>query len=227
MKIALIDADILVYRVGFATEQEDEEVLVRNTVRSTITDMLLKLEGVEDYLCFLSGASEDNFRHQYAITQPYKGNRKGNRPRHYDTIRQYLIDTFEATVSVGQEADDDIAIKATELGDSAIICSIDKDFYQIPTTHYSFVKGELFTLTPEQSLLAFYSQFLEGDRIDNIQGARGWGKVKTKALLEGKTETEMFKEIVDILGYDRAVENGRLLYLRRKAGEIWEPPTNE
>ena len=58
-------------------------------------------------------------------------------------MRQYLIEDYNAKVSEGQEADDDIAIRATELGPSTIIASIDKDFLQIPCSHYNFNRGTL------------------------------------------------------------------------------------
>ncbi len=71
-------------------------------------------------------------------------------------------------------------------------------------------------------------QFLTGDRIDNIVGVKGIGPVKANKLLtlaEGDEE-QMFSICVEHLGYDRAVENGRLLYLRRQENEIWNPPSS-
>ena len=224
-KVALLDSDILTYRIGFATKEETNELYVAGTLRSFITDILLALEDVEDYECFLSGSSEDNFRHQYAVTQPYKGNRKGSeKPKHFDFIRKLLVEEYNADVSVNEEADDTIAIRATELGDDAVIVSLDKDFDQVVGWHYNFAKKQLYYVTPEQAPLNFYRQFLEGDRVDNILGAQGIGKLRANQLLDGKDEDEMFQVCVDKLGYDRAVENGRLLYLRRKPNEIWEPP---
>ena len=41
---------------------------------------------------------------------------------------------------IDEEADDTIAIRATELGDEAIIVSLDKDFDQVVGWHYNFSK---------------------------------------------------------------------------------------
>ena len=71
-------------------------------------------------------------------------------------------------------------------------------------------------------------QFLVGDRIDNIIGVKGIGPVKARKLLEDKTEREMFEVCVEELGSEeRAIENGILLYLQRKEGEIWSPPSED
>ena len=224
--IALVDGDILVYRIGFACQQEADKVYVARTLRSFIVDMLLNLDGVEEYEVFISGDSKDNFRHDYAVTREYKGNRKGGKPKWYDYIRDLLVTQYDTTVSVNEEADDVIAIRATQLGkDNCIICSIDKDFHQIAGLHYNLVKQEVIEITPEQAKMNFYSQFLEGDRIDNIEGVMGIGKYKASQLLDGKDEDEMFQVCVDKLGSrERAIENGRLLYLRRQPNEIWSPP---
>jgi len=223
-KIALIDADIISYRVGFACQDENDERYVARTVRSFITDILIELEDVEDYECFLTG--KGNFRTQYAVTQEYKGNRKGNeRPKWIDYIREVLETDYDASVSAGQEADDDIAIRATELGEDCVLCSVDKDFDQIKGHKYNFVKKERYYITEEEGLLNFYCQFLEGDTVDNIKGVRGIGKKTARKLLEGKSEEEMFNICTEKLeSYDRALENGILLYLRRKPNEVWEAP---
>ena len=110
MSIALIDGDILCYRVGFTTEDEIEETALR-TMSSLLQDLLLfDLTDNMEWEIFLTG--KKNFRHEYAVTVPYKGNRKDvKKPKHLQAIRQYLVDKWEATVSDGQEADDDIAIR--------------------------------------------------------------------------------------------------------------------
>ena len=71
-------------------------------------------------------------------------------------------------------------------------------------------------------------QFLVGDRIDNIMGVKGIGPKKAYKLLNGLSEKEMFDTCVEQLGsVERAVENGKLLYLQRQQGEQWEPPSED
>jgi hypothetical protein len=222
--IALIDGDILTYRVGFAYD-DDDFGLARHRLGETIEIICDELE-TEEFELFITGKT--NFRNDYAVTAPYKGNRTGRRPVHYDALREYMLE-LNGTLVEGQEADDAIAIRATELGTKkAMIVSIDKDFDQVEGWHYNFVKKQQYYISRTQGLLNFYMQFLTGDRIDNIIGVKGIGPVKAKKLLEGKTEREMYEVCVEELGSEeRAVENGILLWLRRHEGEIWTPPTKE
>lgn len=222
--VALIDADMLCYRIGFACDNEDASIAIQ-AMDKFVTSLIETLH-VVNYELFLTGKT--NFRNDYAVTVPYKGNRaKLKKPVHLEALRQFLQTEWDANVSEGQEADDSIAIRATELGDNGIIVSLDKDFDQVQGWHYNFVKDDKYYVTAEEGLLNFYMQFLTGDRIDNIIGVRGIGAVKSHKLLVGLDETLMFEVCVEHLGYERAVENGRLLYLRRKEGEIWNPPSEE
>lgn len=215
----IIDGDIICYRIGFSKESVDLASALQK-VDNTITEIVWDLNDDNIYI-YLTG--KGNFRDEVAITAPYKGNRKGDKPEFYTEIREHLINEWEATVTEGIEADDAIAIMATHQFPHATIVSIDKDFDQVPGWHYNPVKKERYYIEEDEGLLNFYMQFLVGDRIDNILGVKGIGPVKARKLLEDKTEVEMFQKCVELLGYDRAVENGKLLWLQRYEGEIWEP----
>lgn len=222
--IALLDADILCYRVGFATNDEHENTAIE-TMAVVLEDLIMfDLIDCEEHELFLTGKT--NFRHDVAVTEPYKGNRKDvKKPTHLPLLREYLQTAWGATVSDGQEADDDIAIRATELGDEAIIVSIDKDFMQVPTWHYNFVKKVKKYVTPEEGLRFFYKQILTGDNADNIKGLHLVGEVRaTKMLADAKTEKELYQCCVEAMGAERVLENARLLWLRRQPNQLWEPP---
>lgn len=220
--IALIDGDILCYRIGFATNEESEDVAIR-TMASFLEEMLMFDLNVSEWKTYLTGKT--NFRNDVAITAPYKGNRKGEKPIHHALLREYLEYSWNGSVSEDCEADDEISIAATEYGDESIIVSLDKDFDQVQGWHYNFVKKEKYYIQHDEGMLNFYCQFLTGDRIDNIIGVQGIGPVKARKLLEGKSEREMFAICAEKLGsVERAHENGILLHLQRKHGEIWEPP---
>jgi hypothetical protein len=221
--IALIDGDILCYRIGFATQEESQDVAIR-TMASFLEELVMFELNVSEWNTYLTGPT--NFRNDYAITAPYKGNRKGEKPTHHGLLREYLELSWTGTVTEGIEADDAIAIDATTYGDESIIVSLDKDFDQVQGWHYNFVKKDKYYVQADEGLLNFYMQFLVGDRIDNIIGVKGIGPVKARKLLEDKTEREMFEVCVEELGSEeRAIENGILLYLQRKEGEIWSPPS--
>ena len=224
MNVALVDADILCYRVAAAGEN-DHESSVLESMATVVEDlMLFDLVNSESFEFFLTG--KNNFRYDIAKTAPYKGNRKDvKKPRHLPLMREYMINAYGASVSEGQEADDDIAIRATELGTDCVIVSIDKDFLQVPGWHYNFVKRTTVAVSEEEALRNFYTQVLVGDSADNIKGAPGIGKAKAaKLLADLKTEQELYQCCVEAMGADRVLEDARLLWLRRKPNQIWEPP---
>ena len=224
MTTALIDGDILCYRIGFATEDENEDTAI-TTMAVFLEDLLLfDLVDCEDTEIFLTGPT--NFRFDVAKTAPYKGNRKDvPKPRLLSLMREYLVSAWEASVSEGQEADDDIAIRATELGEECIIVSVDKDFLQVPGWNYNPVKKEKTHITAEEGLRFFYRQILMGDSADNIKGLHRVGPVTAaKMLANAVTPYELYQCCVEAMGEERVLENARLLWLRRTPGQMWEPP---
>ena len=225
--IALIDADILCYRVGFATNDENESTAIE-TMAVFLEDLVMfDLIDCDEHQLFLTG--KQNFRHDIAVTAPYKGNRKDTpKPTHLPLLREYLQTAWDANVSEGQEADDDIAIEATRLGEKSIIVSIDKDFMQVPGWHYNFVKKEKKYVSPEEGMRFFYKQILMGDSADNIKGMPRVGAVRSEKMLAPySTELEFYRCCVEGLGKERVLENARLLWLRREPNQVWEPPNEE
>jgi len=219
----LIDGDILCYR-SLCSKQVESMKDAFNLADFAIQNIVNKADPyVKDFVVYLTGS--DNFRKDIAVTAPYKGQRPP-KPEGIEEMREYLLDWFPSVLTVGEEADDAIAIQATQGGASCIICTIDKDFDQVPGWHYNFVKDKRYCVSEREGLFFFYTQILTGDRIDNIIGVQGIGPVKAeKALRDCKDESAMFQVCVEMLGYDRAKENGQLLWLRRHDGQIWEPPT--
>jgi 5'-3' exonuclease, N-terminal resolvase-like domain len=185
-----------------------------------------------DLAIYLTGVG--NFRNSVATRATYKGNRSGAPvPTHFKAIRDHLVTRWGAVLSAGEEADDLIGIAATA-NPGAVICSIDKDLMQLPGKHYNFVTKEEVVVTPKQAVLNFYAQVLSGDPVDNVPGLPGIGPVKArKALEDAKSPLEcwnicmdMYAETFNDLGL-YALETARLVYVRRKVNETWEPPTVE
>ncbi|MCJ8335861.1 MAG: hypothetical protein MJH10_16745 [Epibacterium sp.] len=173
---------------------------------------------------YLTGSN--NFRYDIATIKPYKGQR-GEKPEHLEVTRDQLQTEWLAEVVEGQEADDAIGIKATELKGDCIIASIDKDLLMIPATHYNFGKKEWTEVSQEQGDYFFYKQLLTGDQVDNIQGVPGIGPKKAeKAYQECTTVKEMYAKALEMYkgDTDALLENARLLWLRRYEGVDWEPP---
>lgn len=227
----LIDGDIICYRTAYSREPETLEDYCA-VADSYITNIVVNASPViKDYQVFLTG--KGNYRKDIAVTKEYKGNRPKDKPEFLEAVRQHLITNHPSNVSVGEEADDQIAIAATTLGLSSVICSTDKDFNQVPGWHFNFVKKQRYFVSEAQGLHFFYSQILVGDRADNIEGVFGIGvKTVEKHLAGCKTELAYYKKCVKLLGSEeRVLENGLLLWLRRYKGQMWTPPligtTNE
>jgi len=227
----LIDGDIVAYRSAFATEKDFEDKAaeyIDEFMGGILADTCLFIDesSYEVFLTAKRNGDSPNFRDQ--IYSAYKANRKDKpRPRHLSFCRDYLIINYNAKESFGAEADDYIATRATELGENAIIASVDKDFLQVPCTFYNVNKREFTKITPEQGLWFFYNQLLVGDSVDNIKGAKGIGPVKAAKILKGaESELDLWKRCLEAYEGDRnaAVLNARLVWLQREKGQIWKPP---
>ena len=213
---ALIDADIVAYRVACTLEDDDAEDFVYARAEDLIDNILVNTEATE-YRLFLTG--KNNFR--YTIYPEYKAHRPKEKPFWLEKCRQYLIATFNAEVVNGQEADDALGIAQTE---DTIICSIDKDLLMIPGRHYNFVKDEFQEVTNDSGMRHFYMQCLTGDRSDNIKGIEQIGPKKAEKILVGcVTEQELFNAVREAYSNDEEfLMNGRVLWIRRKENEDWK-----
>ena len=227
MSIALIDADILVYRVGFTTEDADEAI-ARWRLDDVIQNSILKPLNAEQYRCYLTSSDMSNFR--FGLFPQYKANRVAAKPRHYYVLRDHLIDAHDAIVVEGEEADDRLGIDAGRFPNS-VICSIDKDLKQIPGRHFHFVKGELAEVSAFDGMRFFYYQLLTGDKpVDNIDGIYGIGPKKAEKILAGlETEEEMYNAVLEAYKKhypsdykERMLLAGRLLKIRTREGELWQ-----
>lgn len=223
--IAVVDADILVYRFGFASEGDPAEFALAR-LSEFLDELYTKLD-VDDIIGYMTG--KGNFRDEIAVTAPYKGNRTGNaKPYHFGLLREYMEKSWNFEVVDGMEADDALGIYAySHEPEEYVLVTIDKDLDMIRGHHYGFVKEEKYYITEEEGIRNFYLQILTGDKVDNIMGLKGIGPVKAKRILEKcETETEMYKAVVDAYegNLERVWENAQLLWILRKPNQIWMPP---
>lgn len=216
MVTALIDGDISAYRCAAVSEDTDEEICILRLDKQ-IRDILYSTDA-SHYKIFLTGSN--NFRK--VVYPEYKANRKDKPlPKWLNACREYLVTTWQATVSDGCEADDLLGANQTE---DTVIVSIDKDLLQIPGRHFNFVKMEEFFQTPMGGIRHFYEQLLKGDRSDNVPGVDGIGEKKAARFLEGcETEQEMFDICRSIYNNDELMSTyGKCLWIWRKEGDIWD-----
>lgn len=225
--IALIDGDIVAHSCAFAADKEDFGIAAYYA--QGFIDKILQGSGAEEYEVYITG--KDNFR--YKVYPEYKGNRKDvYRPQWEKALKQYLVDQYGAQVTEGCEADDQLGVRQTELGDRSIICTIDKDLDMIPGWHYRWAlirKGvevspeRTYYVTPEEALYNFYYQLLIGDTTDNIKGAVGIGPKKAELILQDcKTEEEFLNAVRDHFSCEEELEmNAKVLWIWRKDNDIW------
>lgn len=224
----LIDADILTYEVASVGQYigEDGEIHLRpwdwveETLDWRIKAICEAVEATQEPILYLtvderlhrmntrslrfSGDFHPNFRIERAKLRTYKGTRKSEKPLYYNSIRAYLLVSYNTVVSSGCEADDEMAMEQTLRPDSTIICTRDKDLRQVPGNHYGWETGkqaefgprsydQLGTLALDRSLSSpklvgggfkfFAGQLLTGDVVDNIEGLKGYGPVKVSDLI--------------------------------------------
>lgn len=144
-------------------------------------DIMERLAGIS-YTGYLTG--KGNFRLQVATVKPYKGNRKSEKPHWYQAIRDYLVSVHKAVIVDGMEADDAVAIEATQ-NPEAIVVSRDKDLLQLRNFIYKYPLGsvvEQFYSVPSPWLLLL-KQVLTGDSTDNYPGIPGIGDAKADRIL--------------------------------------------
>jgi hypothetical protein len=223
--IALVDADVVAYRIAFGCNDEPEKVAIAKAAEF-LEDLVFTFANADDCEGYLTG--KDNYRHEIAKTVPYKANRVAEKPKHLGIIREYMISAWAFSVQEKQEADDAISIRAYALGEEDyIICSIDKDLDNVRGWHYNFGKNERYFVKEEDAIKNFYRQVLTGDRVDNVPGLAGIGPKKAEKILQDCcTEEELYKAVLEAYKGDVSLltEQAQLLWLRRKEGELWQPP---
>jgi len=259
---ALIDFDVFLYSCGFAAQKTcwyDEKENFYNKKRDAPEDVeldnVLYVEPVENalnsvkmllskimkdtkadgYVGYITGPG--NFREEVAITKPYKGNRKADKPFHYQSIKTYLLDHTNCRVVKGIEADDMLGIEQCNSDEPTVICSIDKDLDMIPGWHYNWNAESLYYMDEESSYNFFLYQMLVGDSVDNIVGVPKVGDKKAKEMekLNNVEEKEDFvwglyveyfnkwyehnPECAESLAREMYNENEQLLWIMRDPNE--------
>jgi hypothetical protein len=105
---ALIDGDIVCYRVAWTCEDQDSFGIPRWRCDEML-DGILHATGSSEFKIYLSGPAEDNFRYQ--IYPQYKESRKAKpEPKWLQALKEHLIVDWNASIACGMEADDALGI---------------------------------------------------------------------------------------------------------------------
>ena len=252
-KFGLIDADMLLFTIMMSLEHElqfGNEILrmarlddVRCGFWDAIADWKRQHQLTDYFLCW-TGPS--GFRKE--IFPEYKANRKKLlKPVGFYKIKPELLAVRESVLHDVIEADDLIGIFAGQLLKEQIpyvIFSGDKDLKQVPGDHAWF-GTDLETVSYAKAERLFWQQTVEGDRVDNIAGCPGIGKVNAERFAQGLDITDPCKcwdETVLLFQKKGKVENpeeyalqqARLVRILRYGDydlgtrelKLWSPPSN-
>ena len=126
-KVALLDADLIPYRVGFTLEMEDYYRAVISVERGDVSDMSdtpqykeainrvdkmindwVEASGADAAILFLTDCPEQE-RYDFAFTKPYK-DRASDKPPFFAEMKEYIRVEHEAEYCTEWEADDGMAI---------------------------------------------------------------------------------------------------------------------
>lgn len=263
----LFDADLFVFRASAscehkitAKEAEFDGTVAGDVVMLPIETAYQRLEnllqvtyntlGIKDnsnVSMFLAG--ETNYRKR--INPEYKANRPP-KPVYLPALRDYVIQNCGAVCAEDQEADDCLGIAQTkcwDAGEQSCIVSVDKDLYQIPGTHFRFLKwtgSEAFPATFEEGIIEidedealynFYVQLLMGDNTDNVKGCPKIGPVKAEKALRPfygdeiglchavyEKYAEAYPDMcIDELD-DLITMVGQMVWIRRQPDQLWVSP---
>jgi len=273
----LIDADILAYEIsasGAFKDDETGETVIRpfQSVADLFDQRIKEIEGecwaTEPSTLYLTGdqtllkgvnrrrklegkeplAPKGNFRKEIATTKEYKGQRKSEKPFHFDNLREYMIANYDVVIAWGLEADDLISIELTKSGDKldVICCTRDKDLRTVAGMHFGWPCGAQPQYGPKrvtelgelhyneekrkltgEGFLFFCAQMIMGDPVDNIPGLpKGGPKLAWELLQDVKDEVSAMDCVrsayIDKLGEDYEEyfnEQYQLLWMLRQLPE--------
>lgn len=177
-RTALIDADILLYELGFSSQSKNEQGLIEAASWDWVEDLINKKisliteeAGATQPLLFFTNTPRinkllnkgrkreerptkeyvPNFRDEVAKEKAYKAGRKADKPFHFYNILVYLLANYPTAIHEdGLEADDFMCITQYKSWQDGdtVICSRDKDVRQCPGLHYSWEVGNQAAIGP-------------------------------------------------------------------------------
>ena len=246
-RVAVIDADIILYKACRVAEEEvnwgnDQWILwsdlekVKIILDDQISLIVEEMKAGRSILCF---SDKKNYRKE--INPEYKANRRGGRkPLCFTGALEYCKDKYTFKQIESLEADDVIGIIATtnQLTIEYVIVSEDKDLLTVPGLHWDLKTKEIYSLSTEEADFNFFSQTLTGDAVDNYKGCPNVGKVTAEKLLRSATTNgeDLWETVVNRyekagLKEEDAILNARMARILRKCEydrttkevKLWSP----
>lgn len=224
-KTLLIDGDVLAYQSAFIAQANiqwegelwtthSDLALAKNWVIERL-EMFKEKTGADAFVIAIS--DKNNFRRK--LNPLYKANRRSKfAPIGLSPMRDWMAEEYGTVIYPNLEADDTIAIMATDLtpDEERIIVSIDKDFKSVPCTFYDFNRDEIHDVSVEDANKYHLMQTMAGDPVDGYKGIPGVGAVKAMRLLDknGANWDTVLKAYSDAqLTEEEALTNAWMAYL--------------
>ena len=240
-RVLFVDADMLCYQCG---GNDDTDVATSRRILKNKIDLFMEASGAERLVLGLTGdGSTKGDRAVIAYTKPYQGQRKGQRPKNWQYLRDYIGQGLAGPVKTvfDREADDLAGFMSQVYGGNSVLCSRDKDFRMLPGLHLNWDTYELVHVPADQwcveagdkvyGLKWWAIQMLWGDTADNIPGLpkhpdfmRGVGEVAANKLLAFANDHISAVDALhsayrawwgDAEWADRFAEQAALLWIRR------------
>lgn len=222
-KVLMLDGDIIAYQCASSCERPVNWGDGLWTLHSFEDEVKLSIDNYVNKLKEQSGistvqtaiSSVKNFRKD--VAPYYKENRKDIRkPMLLGFAKEYLMNAYNGLIMYGLEADDVLGIYTSKYPESYVCWSLDKDLRSVPGYH--LIDGFIKEITEEEADLAFYTQVLTGDMVDNYPGCPRVGPKTAEKIL--KDAEDKWGAVVAAftkagLNQDQALEQARLARILR------------
>jgi DNA polymerase-1 len=215
-KIALIDADVLVYRAACVATEEvqwDEDTVSKHTnfakashAAHAMVKAWTKAAGCSRARLLFSDRTKPRSSFRYEIHPHYKANRKPEaKPDCLGEVEAWAMDRFDGHYYAGLEGDDALGLEATEEPGRYVIVSTDKDMLTVPGDTFIIPcgggrkpkSGTAHHISPFRADYNWFYQTLIGDVVDNYKGAPGIGKVAATRILAGVQPDCMWDSVLE------------------------------
>lgn len=220
----LIDGDVVLYEVclacEIATDWGDDMWTLHADLKEAKQRFDAWIAGMQERLKATGApviplSSARNWRKE--VLPSYKSNRKGKRkPLVFRALRDYVLDTYNAPVFDGLEADDVLGLFATDPGAEGfeqVIVTIDKDLLTIPGLcfYYNDPEQGIVAVSEEQADANHLVQAIAGDPVDGYSGCPGLGYVRANRLIK---ESPTWETVVAAYAKAGLTEEDALLQAR-------------